>query len=119
MFKFSFTCEILTVFLGIILQESKSNPDEFGLVWEENIGSGSYGIVSKCTKNGEMVAVKEINKNNYQEVTILQKLKHPNIVNLKEIIEKEKSFLLVMYLYSGSLEGLLNLRLRKKSIFPT
>lgn len=104
------------------MEASKNNPqkhpDENGIVWKEIIGSSSFGIVNKCLKNGETVAVKRIhNKDSYQEVTTLQSLKHPNIVNLKEVIEKEESVLLVMPLYSGSLEKLQNMRLRKKQFF--
>lgn len=113
-----FSCQIVIVFLGIILEESKNKPDENGLVWKEDLGSGNFGTVHKCLRNGEFVAVKKINsKNSYQEVTVLQKLKHPNIVHLKQVIEKDESVLLVMPLYTGSLERLQKLRLREKKFF--
>lgn len=100
------------------MEETKNNPDQYGLIWKEDIGSGRFGIVRKCLRNGEMVAVKKIDsKDSYQEVNILQKVKHPNIVNLKQVIENEDSILLVMTLYEGSLERLQKLRRRKKKFF--
>jgi serine/threonine protein kinase len=61
----------------------------------ENLGDGSYGTVTKA-KNpaGEIVAIKTM-KTKYKdwneclelrEVKSLRKLKHPNIIKLKEVI---------------------------------
>ena len=61
----------------------------------ESLGDGSYGTVIKATNNktGEICAIKKF-KNKYEswneclelrEVKSLRKLKHPNIIKLKEV----------------------------------
>lgn len=63
----------------------------------EKIGEGTYGYVYKArdTTNCEIVALKKIKLENedegvpstaMREISILKELKHPNIVDLKEIV---------------------------------
>ncbi|KAK8861055.1 hypothetical protein M9Y10_012747 [Tritrichomonas musculus] len=76
----------------------------------KEIGKGRYGTVQKCKDKvtGEIVAVKKIIKHenksiNFQQTTIrevklLRELKHPNIIDLKFVVEtedSEKTFYLV------------------------
>ncbi len=62
----------------------------------ENLGDGSYGTVTKAIniKTNEIVAIKTMKHKfdtwndclELREVKSLQKLKHPNIIKLKEVI---------------------------------
>jgi serine/threonine protein kinase len=72
----------------------------------EKLGEGTYGIVYKCKnkENQELVAVKKIRLENedegipstaIREISILKQLKHPNIVNLMDLIHGEKKLHLV------------------------
>ena len=69
------------------------------------IGEGGYGIVYKCIKKstGETVAIKKYKEKNCQslrkvlrrEIDILKKIKHENIIELKESFFHEEQFYLV------------------------
>ncbi|PQE28545.1 CMGC CDK CRK7 kinase protein [Rutstroemia sp. NJR-2017a WRK4] len=86
---------------------------------ESVVGSGTYGKVFKAinvyTKN--LVALKKIRMEGerdgfpvtaVREIKLLQSLKHPNIVNLQEVmVEKNDCFMVFEYL-SHDLTGLLN-----------
>jgi serine/threonine protein kinase len=72
----------------------------------EKLGEGTYGVVYKCkNKDNQMVvAVKRIRLENedegipstaIREISILKQLKHPNIVNLIDLIHGEKKLHLV------------------------
>lgn len=94
------------------------------------IGEGSYGKVKLCTHGGHYFAVKVINKallrkkreihrNNegkviirnalddiVHEIAIMKKLKHQNIVKLREVIDDEESdklYMIMVYCQKGSL----------------
>lgn len=72
----------------------------------EKLGEGTYGVVYKCKNkdNHELVALKKIRLENedegipstaIREISILKQLKHPNIVNLIDLIHGEKKLHLV------------------------
>jgi len=72
----------------------------------EKLGEGTYGVVYKCKNkdNQDFVAVKKIRLENedegipstaIREISILKQLKHPNIVNLIDLIHGEKKLHLV------------------------
>ena len=74
------------------------------------LGSGTYGVVSKCThkKTGAVRACKTIarkkikNWERFQtEVKILQTLDHPNIIKLYEYFEDAKNVYLITEMCSG------------------
>jgi len=94
------------------------------------IGEGSYGKVKLCSFNNRFYAVKVINKANLrkrreihrnpegkiivknaledisQEIAIMKKLKHQNIVKLREVIDDEecdKMYMIMVYCHKGSL----------------
>jgi len=72
----------------------------------EKLGEGTYGVVYKCKNkdNQMLVAVKRIRLENedegipstaIREISILKQLKHPNIVNLIDLIHGERKLHLV------------------------
>lgn len=77
------------------------------------IGKGAFGKVTLAIHKltGRYVAIKAINKeymqDSYsrqkvmQEVYILRKIRHSNIIRLYEVFESSKNFLLVMEYASG------------------
>ena len=70
------------------------------------LGSGSYGTVKKVKhkKLGEYRAMKIINKkseSSQNEVDILRKISHPNIVNIFEIYEDSKKYYIMMEICEG------------------
>ena len=70
------------------------------------LGSGSYGTVKKVKhkKLGELRAMKIISKkseSSQNEVEILRKISHPNIVNIFEIYEDSKKFYIMMEICEG------------------
>ena len=76
----------------------------------EKLGEGTYGVVHKCKnlQTGEIVAIKKIRLENeddgvpstaIREISLLKNLKHPNVVELKEVIfDKEQLHLVFEYL---------------------
>jgi serine/threonine protein kinase len=72
----------------------------------DKVGEGTYGVVYKCrnTESQELVALKKIRLENedegipstaIREISILKQMKHPNIVNLIDLIHGEKKLYLV------------------------
>jgi serine/threonine protein kinase len=72
----------------------------------EKLGEGTYGVVYKAQNKatGEMVALKKIRLEKeddgvpstaIREISLLKGLKHPNIVELKEVLYSEKALYLV------------------------
>lgn len=70
---------------------------------KQKVGEGTYGsvFVARDKKSNEIVALKRINtkqeENGFpitalREVKILKALKHPNIVNLKEIVTSKGAY---------------------------
>jgi calcium-dependent protein kinase len=74
-----------------------------------NLGEGSYGKVKKVyhLKLGEFRAMKIVNKklhSSHNEIEILRKISHPNIVNIFEIFEdKTKYYIMSEYCEGGEL----------------
>ena len=70
---------------------------------------GAFSVVKKVTskRSGRVYAVKIIDKKNVGqdmnrlriEIDILTKVKHPNIINLKEIMEDEDTLYIITELY--------------------
>jgi serine/threonine protein kinase len=76
----------------------------------ERLGEGTYGVVHKAvnTITGEIVAIKKIRLEReddgvpstaIREISLLKNLKHPNVVELKEVLfSKEQLYLVFEYL---------------------
>jgi|ERR1712216_398424 len=78
----------------------------------KTLGTGSFATVKLATRkiDQEKFAIKIINKKNLEkededalesEVTILQNVNHPNIIDLEEVFDESKSFYMVMEVCSG------------------
>ena len=92
----------------------------------ETIGEGAFAKVKLATHiyTGEKVAIKILNKEKInkssdikkikKEITILQKLKHKNIIQLYEIMETNKNLYIVMEYCEG--KELFDLIVRKKRL---
>jgi len=90
--------------MNIAEAEQKRDPtSDFQLV--EKLGEGSYGSVWKAldTTNGDIVAVKRVSlsKRVASEVTVMQKLQHPNIIQFKDFIEYGDECQIVMEYVDG------------------
>ena len=80
----------------------------------QEIGEGTYGTVYKARdkQTGEIVALKKVRMVNeadgfpitsLREINILSQMKHPNIIELKEVVvgyKKESVFLAFEYCHS-------------------
>eukprot|EP00211_Chloroparvula_japonica_P004571 CAMPEP_0119118700 /NCGR_PEP_ID=MMETSP1310-20130426/493_1 /TAXON_ID=464262 /ORGANISM="Genus nov. species nov., Strain RCC2339" /LENGTH=691 /DNA_ID=CAMNT_0007108087 /DNA_START=89 /DNA_END=2164 /DNA_ORIENTATION=+ len=92
--------------------------------FKEKLGAGYFATVYRAVerKSGGEVAIKCIDKSKAmgkeemldEEVTILQKVKHPNCVSMIEIFESPKHVYLVMELVTG---GELFKRIIQKKVF--
>ena len=92
--------------LGRPAQPEGVDKYEFGAV----LGQGTYGIVYKAKhkESGAIVAIKQIKLEKdddgmpstaVREISLLQNLKHPNIVELKEVLfNKSQLYLVFEYL---------------------
>lgn len=74
----------------------------------EEIGSGAFGKVYLASKNGNQYAVKVIkieDNENYDkycnEIEILSRLDHPNIINYIEAFKKGRSLVIIMEYVNG------------------
>lgn len=81
---------------------------------EDKLGSGAFSVVYKCRErqSGDIRAVKIVNKssltkqhvnlsNKLQEIQVLKRLDHPNIIKLFKGYEDEKNFYIVMEFCAG------------------
>ena len=95
------------------------------LVLDEVIGEGTFSVVRPAVdrKSGERVAVKIVDRaaiaaseedDLRREVSILQKLRHPNIVQLIDFFEESFSYVIVMEYVAG---GELFNRIVKKTFY--
>lgn len=76
----------------------------------EKLGEGTYGVVYKAVniETGEVVAIKKIRLEKeddgvpstaIREISLLKNLRHPNVVELKEVLfSKEQLYLVFEYL---------------------
>jgi len=77
----------------------------------DELGRGAFSVVRKCTDktSGEHFAVKFVEKKNVgsdmvrlqTEIDILKRVKHPNIINLKEVFETDDYIYIVTELVTG------------------
>lgn len=74
------------------------------------LGRGHYGVVRKCThrETGEVCAVKSINKKRIsrpevlkREIQILKCVKHPNIIEIRDVFEDAHHVFIVTELCTG------------------
>ncbi|KAL0482206.1 SNF1-related protein kinase catalytic subunit KIN10 [Acrasis kona] len=97
---------------------------------EPSVGEGTYGIVylATCKVTGSRVAIKQLNKNRIsrlemssfvaREVNIMKRIsscrpRHPNVVQLYDVVETERSLYLVLeYCGKGPLESLTTERMQ-------
>ena len=95
-----------------LINDPKEKNDDYNII--EIIGSGTYGTVykGKYFKTKEMIAIKKIKiemenegvpSNALREISILQDLKHPNIVNLIDVICKDHKLYLLFELLNYDL----------------
>jgi serine/threonine protein kinase len=86
----------------------------------EKVGEGTYGVVYKSRHKDtqELVALKKIKLENedegipstaIREISILKQLKHPNIVDLKELVHGEKKLYLIFEYLDHDLKKFLDL----------
>ena len=84
--------------------------DEIYKISKKAIGTGGYGVVSKCQHRitRQFRACKCVSKKKVKnleqfkaEISILQQLDHPHILKLYEYFEDDKNFYLVTELCSG------------------
>ena len=86
----------------------------------EKVGEGTYGVVykSRNKETQELVALKKIRLENedegipstaIREISILKQLKHPNIVELKDLIHGEKKLYLIFEFLDHDLKKFLDL----------
>ncbi len=85
------------------------------------LGKGSYGKVYKGTLNNKVVAIKEfINNDNDEfdnEIDILEKLKHRNIIKIIKYIIKGERKSIIMECLRMSLCNYIDLKQSKKEVF--
>jgi serine/threonine protein kinase len=90
---------------------SKASEGISKYTFQEELGRGTYGVVYKAQnkETGELVAIKKIKidkddegvpSTTMREISLLKHLKHPNIVELKDVFfdEQEKLYLVFEYL---------------------
>jgi len=84
--------------------QTKSNLDKYQKL--DKLGEGTYGVVYKAknTETGEIVALKKIKLEKeddgvpstaIREISLLKGIKHPNVVELKEVIYQEDNLYLI------------------------
>lgn len=103
-------------------EAKKQQADKNGLIWKEQIGRGSFADVHKCNYNGVEVAVKKVFKQEdltswKHEVSLMSSLNHTNIIKLIASFEEDKEVLLVLPLYTGTLEKMRRLRCFSQKYF--
>jgi len=93
--------------LGDVAMQKKITDD---YVLHKKLGQGSYGKVRLATNkaSGEKVAVKSVLKKNLRrlttlrrEISIMKKVRHPNIIALRDVFEDEAFLHIVMELCTG------------------
>jgi len=101
-------------------QNNNNNDELEKYIKIEKVGEGTYGVVykSRNKETQELVALKKIKLENedegipstaIREISILKQLKHPNIVNLKELVHGEKKLYLIFEYLDHDLKKFLDL----------
>jgi serine/threonine protein kinase len=86
----------------------------------DKVGEGTYGVVYKCRNKDsqELVALKKIRLENedegipstaIREISILKQMRHPNIVNLVDLIHGDKKLYLVFEFMDHDLKKFLEI----------
>ena len=86
----------------------------------DKVGEGTYGVVYKCRnkESQELVALKKIRLENederitstaIREISILKQMKHPNNVNLVDLIHGDKKLYLVFEFMDHDLKKFLDI----------
>ena len=93
-----------------MIRKNENKIEDVYRISKKPLGTGAYGIVSKCTHNEtkQERAVKKVAKKKIknmdrfkQEITILQKLDHPNVLKLYEYFEDDKNVYLITEICKG------------------
>ena len=118
----------------IIKEINKSSPElgnsiaDFEILSE--LGRGSYGVVLKVRsrKNGQMYALKKLpmkhmkpkhQKEALQEVLLLKRLSHPNIIHYYiSFVENDCLYILMELAVEGDLDKLIKKAKKRKKLFP-
>ena len=86
----------------------------------EKVGEGTYGVVFKGRhkKRGEIVAIKKVKyecqddgipSSTVREISLLRDLKHPNIVELKDVLLEDREIFLIFEFLDMDLSRLIKL----------
>ena len=86
----------------------------------EKVGEGTYGVVFKGRhkKRGEIVAMKKVKyecqddgipSSTIREISLLRDLKHPNIVELKDVLLEDREIFLIFEFLDMDLSRLIKL----------
>ena len=86
----------------------------------EKVGEGTYGVVFKGRhkKRGEIVAMKKVKyecqddgipSSTVREISLLRDLKHPNIVELKDVLLEDREIFLIFEFLDMDLSRLIKL----------
>jgi serine/threonine protein kinase len=115
-----FECEVVTILASVGKEVAK---DKDGIVWGEMLGKGGYGSVYACHIDSVEYAAKRmrITPNSkdmlLREVAVMQKLSHKNLVPLVKRFVRESEVILIMPLFSTSLESELQRRYSAKKYY--
>ena len=85
----------------------------------DKVGEGTYGVVYKCRnkESQQLVALKKIRLENtdegipstaIREISVLQELRHQNIVELKDIVHGENKLYLIFEFFNLDLKKYLD-----------
>lgn len=93
-----------------MIRKNQMRIEEVYKIAKKPLGTGAYGIVSKCVhrETNHERAVKKVPRKKIknmerfkQEITILQRLDHPNVLKLYEYFEDERNVYLITELCKG------------------
>ena len=113
-----------------IYSKPKKKPQKISYKIIKKIGEGSFGVVylAQYLKTSTLCVVKKIDfiglskeeiKESYNEVNLLKKLDHPNIIKFIEVNPTKKNIeILTEYAEKGDLYNQLNIQKEKKTYFP-
>ncbi len=101
-------------------------PKDF--VFKEEIGRGAYGVVHKvkCKRDNRIYCIKQIDTKHlkkresdaHKEVRVLEKIKHPNIIQYYASFSDKKGLYIVMeYADGGDLHKKIKMQKKNKKHF--